>query len=817
MSILFRFIVFGILSLAASGVLAQEVSGYVEDARTGEPIPFANVWIKGTQQGTTTDLKGWFKLTAPKNDTLSVSSVGYKPQEKSISQNQSVTVRFRLEEDVKQISEVTVKPEVPRARVLFDQIIRHKKENREQVNSVNAYSNLETTTVYIAVDTTSRIIRSFGNLEEVSVQMDGQKLRFSPVYLSELARQVTADSTNVVYRKKNSIFPRLNQAFETVILKNVVADLDFYKDQVFILDRGFISPLSNSALSSYNLYLTDSTLVNDTKYFQFSFAPKNKYNQLFSGQFTIQDSTFALTRIDAYIPREANLNFVNGFEAHVNYTRQPDGRMFYDEQRIGINLALNLSKDSVSNYSSKRMDNVTKGNWLISKSTHYSTSARLRHIRGASWKTQPEFEATQPEEDPYARVDRIKEQRVVKGIDAVGGMVLTSYVNAGKIDIGPVFDIYSTNTIEGHRFSLPLRTSEKLFKNFSVGGFLGYGTKSNELKYGLNTVYQPGPTDKFIFRFNYSDDYLLVSQDKYLRFIKNNPNNRGTGNFIAVFTSRERNPYLKEEKNYEFRAEYNSSNGTHVELAPYVLSSTATPSVRFVRNGTDYENYKNYGAMINLRFTFGQHYDQYFFDRVYYVNPVPVVNLSLDIGQTSLPGNALSEPGMYAQIHGSVQGRINMGQIFMNYILNAGYLAGKAPYDLLDQPVGSMSLGYAKDRYNLLHFASFAHNLYTNTHLHFNGGGVLLNRIPGIRTLKLREIVSVKCHYGGLTDSYKGVFDLPGYYTNAFKSPYTEVGFGLTNIFKVLRVEYVHQFNPDYRNRNFTDNSGFRFRAEMSF
>lgn len=221
--------------------------------------------------------------------------------------------------------------------------------------------------------------------------------------------------------------------------------------------------------------------------------------------------------------------------------------------------------------------------------------------------------------------------------------------------------------------------------------------------------------------------------------------------------------------------------------------------------------------MFNLRFTFGQSYDKYYFDRVYYVNPIPVVNLSLDLGQTLLPGQSMKDAGMYAQLHGSIQGRVNMGQIFMNYILNAGYLAGKAPYDLLDQPVGSMSLGFAKDRYNLLHFAAFAHNLYTNTHLHFNGGGVILNRVPLVRKLKLREILSFKLHYGTLNGSYNGVFDLPGYYTNEYKSPYAEIGFGVTNLFKLFRVEYVRQLNSKYLDRNFTDNGGIRIRGEVSF
>ncbi len=812
-----RFVMIGWMVIASSGVFAQEVSGYVRDSGSKEPVPFANVWVKGTQQGTTTDLNGVFKIVAPANDTLSVSSVGYKSQKIMIRKDQDTELTVLLEEDVKVINEVTVKPEVPRARVLFNEIIRHKKENREKILDVRNYKAMETTTVYIAVDTTSRIIRSFGNLEDVTVKVDNQDLRFSPVYLYERAQNVSADSSSVVYQKKNSIFPRLNQAFESVILQNVVVDLDFYKDQIFILDRGFISPISNSALSFYNLYLNDSIIIDSTKYFQFSYAPRNKYNQLFSGSFTVEDGSFALTKIDAYISKEANLNFVNGFDAHVIYNKLPDNSWFYDEQQIRINLAFTLNKDSASNYSSKRIDNVSKGNWLINKSTRYSNSARLNQVRASMWRGQPEFKVREPLEDPYARVDKLKEHEVVKGIDAVGGMVLTSYVNAGKIDIGPVFDIYSTNLIEGNRFTVPLRTSEKMFKNFSVGGFLGYGTKNKEFKHGLNVTYQPEETDRFLFRFSYSNDYTLVSQDKYLRFIKNNPNNRGTGNFIAIFTARERNPYLKEEKSFELRAEYNASSGIHFELSPYLLSNTATPYVRFTRNNIDYEHYRNYGLMANLRFTFGQHYDKYFFDRVYYVNPVPVINLNMDIGQTMLPDGSMSNSGVYTQFHGAIQGRINMGQIFMNYIFNAGYLFGKAPYDLLDQPVGSMSLGYAKDRYNLLHFASFAHNLYTNTHLHFNGGGVILNRIPLVRKMKLREIISFKCHYGDLTKSYEGVFDLPGYYTNNFKEPYAEIGFGVTNIFKVLRVEYVHQLNSHYMNRDFTDNSGFRFRAEMSF
>ncbi|MCK5730135.1 MAG: carboxypeptidase-like regulatory domain-containing protein, partial [Draconibacterium sp.] len=397
------------------------------------------------------------------------------------------------------------------------------------------------------------------------------------------------------------------------------------------------------------------------------------------------------------------------------------------------------------------------------------------------------------------------------------GMVLTSYINTGVIDVGPVFDIYSTNAIEGNRFTVPIRTGEKLFEKFTVGGFVGYGTKNKEFKFGMNAAYQLLPTDKYIFRVSYSNDYNLVSQDKFLKFIKKNPNTKGNGNFIAAVTSREQNPYLKEEKNFNFTFEYNAREDITINISPYYLLSKSTPDVHFVRDYMDYNQYENYGILMNLRLAFGQYYDKYYFARVYYIDQIPVINLSWDIGKTKLPNNAGNSLGFYSHLHGSIVGKLNMGQSFMRYMINGGYLFGDAPYDLLDQPVGSMSLGYAKYRFNLLHHASFAHNLYSNIHLDFNGGGIIFNRLPFIRKFKLREMVSLKSHYGSVTNSYNGVFDLPDYYNNEGKKPYAEIGFGITNIFKVLRVEYVRQLTNTYTGSGFTDKNGIRFRAEMSF
>ena len=806
------------MAITNLGVFAQEITGFVKDRKSQDPIPFSNIWVKGTTRGTMSDTNGQFVIKLSQNDTLCVSTVGYRKWEipaKKITESPLVVF---LDEEVHELGEVTVKPEVSRAKVLLKQIQERKKENRENIQKVSDYKMFERTTVYVAIDSASRANRIINNLDEVTMKLDGQSLRFSPIYLAELGKKNSFGKDSIVYNRKDGIFPKLNQTIESLILLNVVIDMDFYKDQINILGRGITSPLSNTAQLLYDFYLNDSTYVGDTKYFSFSFTPKNKYNPLFTGRFTVEDSTFALTSIFAYVQEEANINFVNGFKSNVNYSKIDDGDWFYNNQEISLNLALSLNRDTVSKYGSQRIDEISSGNWLVTKTTQYSTSKRLNEIRPRIWKNQPEFESSNNfDEGTYMRVEKLKENSVVQGIDAIGGMVLTSYIDAGKIEIGPVFDIYSTNAIEGQRFSIPLRTGEKMFERFTVGGFLGYGTKSNELKYGLNFAWQLLPTDKFIIRGNYSDDYNLVSQDKYLRFIKKNPNTRGNGNFIAAITSKVENPYLKEEKKFNMIFEYNAREDISFEVSPYFLHSIETPDVHFTRNNVNYHTYNNYGILFNTRLAFGQYYDQYYFARVYYIDETPVINLSMDLGQVSLPGNSSDNFGMYAQFHGSVTGKVNMGLTFMRYMVNSGYLIGDAPYDLLDMPVGSRSYGYAKYRFNLLHHASFAHNLYTNVHLDFNGGGIILNRIPFIRKLKLREMASLKTHYGKLTGNYKPVFDLPGYYTTEMGKPYAEIGFGLTNIFKVLRVEYVRQLGSSYADSGFVDKNGIFFRAEMSF
>lgn len=103
-----RLFLIALFSVLAIGAYAQSktVSGTVID-QTGEPVIGANVLVKGTTNGVITDLDGKFTLTnVPDKGTISISFIGYKDQDVSVSGKTNLQVT--LQEDNAMLDEVVV-------------------------------------------------------------------------------------------------------------------------------------------------------------------------------------------------------------------------------------------------------------------------------------------------------------------------------------------------------------------------------------------------------------------------------------------------------------------------------------------------------------------------------------------------------------------------------------------------------------------------------------------------------------------------------------------------------------------------------------
>ncbi|MEM9831292.1 MAG: TonB-dependent receptor [Bacteroidota bacterium] len=86
-------------------VAALPISGTVTD-ETGAPLPGATILVKGTNNGTITDMDGKFTIEAEADDILTISFVGFLSVEISVNGQSSITVQ--LESDAAQLNEIVV-------------------------------------------------------------------------------------------------------------------------------------------------------------------------------------------------------------------------------------------------------------------------------------------------------------------------------------------------------------------------------------------------------------------------------------------------------------------------------------------------------------------------------------------------------------------------------------------------------------------------------------------------------------------------------------------------------------------------------------
>ncbi|MBD3276421.1 MAG: PEGA domain-containing protein, partial [Candidatus Marinimicrobia bacterium] len=94
-------LIFLVFFSGISSAMAATVSGIVTDAESADPLSYANVILRDTQQGATTDEQGYYVIqnVPPGEYTLAVSYIGYAQRDTTISvqPDENVRVDFQLQ------------------------------------------------------------------------------------------------------------------------------------------------------------------------------------------------------------------------------------------------------------------------------------------------------------------------------------------------------------------------------------------------------------------------------------------------------------------------------------------------------------------------------------------------------------------------------------------------------------------------------------------------------------------------------------------------------------------------------------------------
>jgi hypothetical protein len=180
---------------------------------------------------------------------------------------------------------------------------------------------------------------------------------------------------------------------------------------------------------------------------------------------------------------------------------------------------------------------------------------------------------------------------------------------------------------------------------------------------------------------------------------------------------------------------------------------------------------------------------------------IPIFKVSHQVGFKGIFGGEYT----YNRTEVSAEKRIWLSSFgHLDTQLNTGKVWNKVPFPLLILPNTNQSVTIQPETFHMMRALEFVADQYVSLNVTYYMKGWLLNRIPGVRWLKFREVLSFNGIYGNLSDKNNpaltnNLFLLPKETIGFGNKPYMEVSVGLENIFKILRIDY-------YRRLTYLDN-----------
>ncbi len=153
------------------------------------------------------------------------------------------------------------------------------------------------------------------------------------------------------------------------------------------------------------------------------------------------------------------------------------------------------------------------------------------------------------------------------------------------------------------------------------------------------------------------------------------------------------------------------------------------------------------------------------------------------------------------------------GRLFTT--IEVGKTFGEVPLGLLSIVPGNQSYFSIYNTFSQLDYYEFVTDTYTSFHLQHNFNGRLFSRIPFLRKLNLREIISIRGVWGEISDGNVALNASGLIYQAPSDKIYWEYSLGVGNIFKIFRLDFNfrgnYKDNPGARKFGVTGTFGFDF------
>ncbi|TXH26166.1 MAG: carboxypeptidase-like regulatory domain-containing protein [Cyclobacteriaceae bacterium] len=792
-------------------VNAQEtiVQGKVTDAASGDPIPFANVVFKGTSIGATTDFDGNFLIkTQNPTDSVVASYIGYKSRSKVVKRGVQQTINFQLAEDVTNLQEVIIKAGENPAFEILRKVVRNKNNNDKR--KLTAYEYDTYTKIEIDVDNLSEKFRERKMIKRITQVLDSVERIAGEDGKPILPLFITESVSKVYYRdnpslKKEHILKTKisgvgveDGTTVTQMIGSSFQEYNFYQNWLNILGKEFVSPIADGWRIYYDYDLTDSLYIGPDYCYRLDFFPRSPQDLAFTGTLWITKADFALKQIDATMGKQANLNFIDKIRIQQELAKTDLGawvpvknRVLIDVEQVGKSNPGMLAKFYTSN--KNIVTNKPRDPGFYERSIELAEDARQEEDK--NWDSLRHEPLSETERNVYKMIDTLRNIPIVKTYTDIIKVLVDGYYNLGKVEVGPYLSMVTWNNIEGWRVQGGFKTNYQFSKKWVFQGQLAYGFDDERVKY-LASV------QRILSRQRWTTLSIRARRDLGRLGVDDESLADNPIFLAATRWGYFRRGYYSDEYRVAFQREIFKGYTQKISVRHW----TFEPTYEFGYfnppgdiNSTVYDRFQTSEVSIESRYARDEIFLQDDNDRISLgTNKWPVLTLKYTHGFSGVLGSDFE----YDKLRFNMTKRIKTGPLGVGYVTLSGeYVFSPVPYPLLTLHLGNQSVIYSPITYNLMNFGEFVSDRYAAIQYRQYLEGFLLNRIPLLNKLKWRLLATSNVIVGGMRPSNRnlisqfspsGVEALPaGYFRNS--KPYIELGYGVENIFKFLRVDFIHR------------------------
>ena len=783
---------------------STRVRGRVTDAADGTPMQFVSVVFPGTTTGITTDEAGIYTLET--RDTVSrvqASMVGYASQTKPLVQGGFNQIAFALEAVEFGIGSVVITPGDNPAHPILRGVIRRKPQNDPDLYdsyTCATYTKMQLDLTNIKPRFRSkRLQRNFGFVFDYidTSALTGQ------AYLPAMISEATADyyhsrRTPAVSREiiRASRVSGVEDSFAIAqFTGRMHGNVNFYANYIDIFNVRFASPLSDSGLAFYDYFLVDSMQVEGRKTYKIRFHPKRLATPVLDGEVNIDSASYALQSASARMPKGVNVNWIKHLRLENDNRLVADSTWFRHRDRVSAEFSIATGDSSkLTSFIGTRevvYSDVRVGVPIPDEVARMDNNVVIGDEEGVSrtdeafWEEVRPYRLSEKEKGIYSMVDSVQNVPLYRNIYTLINTVIVGYWNTKYIGIGPYYKLASFNKLEGFRMQPGFRTTTAVSKRIRLSGYAAYGTRDEDVKGGgsVELAFNRRLTRK-----------LTVSGRHDVMQLGAGQNALTESNILGSLLSRG-DSRLSMVNRGEIGYEHEWSHGTSNFLGARIQKIFGNRYVPLVRpDGRIVNSVSDAALHVGMRISKNESIYRLPFDKQYMGTVYPVLTLGFTAGVPAM----LNDSYEYYRLEGGIHYKPELPPLgYSNITLQGGKIFGKVPYPLLKLHEGNGTYFYDPNAFSCMNFYEFASDAWVALFFEHHFNGILLGRIPLVKKLKWREVLVCKGVWGTLSKENDGSLpdtQAPLLFPRGMTSvsdPYVEMGFGVENIFRLLRVDCI--------------------------